>query len=430
MRKIAAILLMIFAGAIGAQAKESSCISCHRSPDWFSDTSAVANYLAGDTHLNFGLGCEDCHGGDPNIGFAEGDPDLAMDPAKGYKPAPDRNGTPEFCARCHSNIEFMKQYNPRLPTDQMALYWTSVHGKQLLEQGDTKAAVCTDCHGAHGILSAADSRSKVHYKNVPRTCADCHSDPVHMAGYKTESGQAIPVDQYEEYIRSVHGKLALEKGDQAAPVCNDCHGSHGATPPNIASVSAACGECHPSNRDFFNTSPHKEPWEALGYRECERCHGNHFIAPATDTLVGINQDALCVQCHDPGTGGYQAAATMRAGIDSLKTAIESTEKLIHLAETKGVEGGEARFDLGSAKDELIRVRAVIHTFDPEQVTEITTAGRKTAEEVRQTAAKALGDLRVRQIGLGVSLILIVLVAVGLWFKIKQVDSRTDFTKHG
>jgi predicted CXXCH cytochrome family protein len=430
MKKITIILFLIFAGATGAQAKESSCISCHRSPDWFSDTTVVANYLAGDTHLNFGIGCEDCHGGDPNVGFAEGDPELAMNPAKGYKPPPDRKGTPEFCARCHSDIEFMKQFNPRLPTDQMALYRTSVHGKQLLEQGDIKAAICTDCHGAHGILSAADSRSKVHYRNVPETCAKCHSDPVYMAGYKTPNGQAIPVDQHEEYIRSVHGKLALEKGDQSAPVCNDCHGSHGATPPNIASVSASCGECHPSNRDFFNASPHKKPWESLGYRECEQCHGNHSITPATDSMVGVGSDALCVQCHDSGTPGFQAAATMRAGIDSLRAAIDSAEALVHLAETKGVEGGKARFDLGAAKDNLVRVRAVIHTFDPEQVTEITTGGIKTAHTVSEMAQESLGDLRVRQIGLGVSLILVLVVAVGLWFKIKQVDKRTDFTAHG
>ena len=427
MRKITVILLTIFTGAVGVQAKDSSCISCHRSPDWFSDTSVVVAYLSGDTHLNFGIGCEDCHGGNPRIGFAEGDPSLAMDPAKGYKPAPDRNGIPAFCARCHSDIEFMKRYNPRLPTDQMALYKTSVHGKQLLERGDPKVAVCTDCHGAHGILSAADSRSKVNYKNVPQTCAKCHSDPVHMAGYKTESGKAIPVDQYEEYVLSVHGKLALEKGDQSAPVCNDCHGSHGATPPNIASVSASCGECHPSNRDFFNGSPHAAPWKDLGYADCEQCHGSHLIAPATDKMVGVDKDALCVQCHDPGTGGYQAAATIRAGIDSLRAAIAGAEEVVHQAETKGVEGGEARFDLGAAKDNLVRVRAVVHTFDPAQVTEITSAGVKTAEAVRLTAEESLGDLRARQIGLGVSLILIIIVAFALWRKIKQVDRRTDFT---
>jgi predicted CXXCH cytochrome family protein len=430
MRRTFAIILIVFLSGVNAHSKDSSCISCHRSNEWVSDSSIVVNFISGDVHFGFGLGCQDCHGGDPSVGFAEGDPELAMNPAKGYKPPPDRKAIAGFCARCHSDIEFMKKYNPRLPTDQYALYKTSVHGKRILEQGDTKVAVCTDCHGAHGILPPSDSRSKVYYQNVPKTCGQCHSDPVHMAGYKASNGQAMPVDQYNEYVRSVHGMLALQKGDQSAPVCNDCHGSHGATPPNIASVSASCGECHASNRDFFNASPHAEPWKELGYSGCEQCHGNHMIAPAADTLLGIGANALCVQCHDPGTGGYAAAVTMRAGIDSLQLAIETAEDVIHRAETKGVEGGDARFDLGSAKDNLVRVRSVVHTFDPAQVLEITSSGVKTAEAVRLRAEESLGDLKIRQIGLGISLVLILFVAFALWRKIKQVDSRTDFTARG
>jgi predicted CXXCH cytochrome family protein len=428
MKKTMLILTILFGATISATAKESSCINCHRSSDWVSDTTIVIAFLAGDIHASRGISCEDCHGGDPNIGFAEGDPDVAMDPAKGYKPPPDKAGIPEFCARCHSDIEFMKKFNPRLPTDQLSLFKTSVHGKLLYGQGDTMVAVCSDCHGAHGILRAADTRSKVYYRNVPNTCKNCHSNAEYMAGYKTEKGQPIPTDQFDDYIRSVHGALALEKGDQSAPVCNDCHGSHGATPPNIASVSASCGECHASNRDFFNGSPHKEPWIELGYAECEQCHGNHFILAATDSLIGIENNALCVQCHDPGTGGYAAAATMRSGIDSLKLAIEQAEAVVHEAETKGVEGGQARFDLGAAKDNMTRVRAVIHTFDPQQVTEVTSSGIATAKSVQETAQAALGDFKIRQIGLGMSVILILIVAAALWLKIRQVDKRTDFTR--
>jgi predicted CXXCH cytochrome family protein len=430
MSKIIVVLVIssLFSGI--SLAKDSSCISCHRSAEWVSDTTIVIAFLADDVHSNWGMGCEDCHGGDPRVGFEEGDPELSMNPAKGYKPSPDDKGVPGFCARCHSDIEYMKRYNPRLPTDQFSLYKTSVHGKRLFEQGDTKAAICTDCHGTHGILPVTDTRSKVHYKNVPNTCKTCHSDAEYMAGYKTENGRPIPTDQFDQYIRSVHGILAIEKGDQSAPVCNDCHGSHGATPPALVSVSASCGECHQSNRDFFNASPHKGPWEELGYEECEQCHGSHYIVTATDSLIGVGDGALCLQCHDSGTNGYLAAAIMRSAIDSLKLVIDEAEKIVLEAETKGVEGGQARFDLGAAKDNLTRVRAVVHTFDPVQVTEITASGMKVAEDVKNTARASLGDLRVRRIGLGFSLLLVIMVALALWRKIKQVDSKTDFTKHG
>ncbi len=424
------IYLIIVFVAIGApDGRGSSCIDCHISPDWVSDTTITADFLSGDIHRNMGLSCEDCHGGDARRGFKEDDPDLAMDPARGYKAPPGRLGIPDFCAGCHSDIEYMKKYNPRLPTDQLKLYKTSVHGKQLYSKKDTNVAVCTDCHGVHGILPSTDSRSMVYHNNVPETCRKCHGSPLLMKKYKYR-GKPIPTDQYEEYAKSVHGIMVLEQGDNSAPSCNNCHGNHGATPPNLASVSAACGECHAYNRDFFNNSPHKEPWEDLDYPECEQCHGNHFIEPATDEMIGVTGDALCLDCHDQGSEGYAAASQMRVSIDSLKAALNTAEEKVGEAEKKGVEGGKARFDLVSAKDNLTRVRALVHTFDPDQIEEITSAGIKAAHDVSQTAEAALGDIKSRQIGLAISLLVVIYVAFVLWGKIKQVDRETDFEVRG
>ncbi len=421
------VAMLITVGA--TDGNSSSCTDCHISSDWVSDTTITADFLAGDIHRNMGLGCEDCHGGDPRRGFKEGDPDLGMNPAKGYKPPPGRGGIPEFCGKCHSDIEYMKMYNPRLPTDQLKLYRTSVHGKQLYGKKDINVAVCTDCHGIHGILPSSDSRSMVYHNNAPETCRKCHGNSLLMKGYKYR-GRPIPTDQYEEYAKSVHGVLVLEKGDNSAPACNNCHGNHGATPPNLASVSAACGECHANNRDFFNNSPHKEPWEDLGYPECEQCHGDHYIGPTSDDMIGVVGDALCLDCHDQDSEGYEAARRMRASIDSLKMALATAEVKVKEAEEKGVEGGQARFDLGSAKDNLTRVRSVVHTFDPDRIEEITSPGIKTAHNVRQTAEAALGDIRVRQIGLALSLLVVIYVAFVLWRKIKRVDSETDFEVRG
>lgn len=409
--------------------KESSCINCHISSEWVSDTTITAAFLAEDIHRNMGLGCEDCHGGDPGIGFEDGDPELAMNPAKGYKAPPGRSRIPEFCGNCHSDVEYMKRYNPRLSTDQLKLYKTSVHGKGLYNRKDTKVAICTDCHGVHGILPSSDSRSGVFHANIPKTCKSCHSDESHMRGYKYR-GKQIPIDQYDEYSMSVHGILVLEKGDNSAPACNDCHGNHGATPPSLASVSAACGECHANNRDFFNGSPHKIPWKEMDLPECEQCHGNHYIQAVTDDLLGVSEDAICLDCHDETSAGYKTAQSMSMSIDSLIYSIAEAENVVEEAERKGVEGGQARFDLGAAKDDLTRVRSVIHTFDQEQVKEITTAGINTAVDVRLMAKGALEDIKIRQIGLAVSLLVIIFVAIMIRLKIKRVDSVTDFEAQG
>ena len=425
MKKLISLFLIILASSLNAYGAESSCIQCHINKDIVPDTTIAAAFLAGDIHRTMGLGCNDCHGGDPTRGFNEGDPTLAMDPAKGYKPPPEKAGIPDFCARCHSDILYMKKFNPTLPTDQFELYKTSVHGQLLLTKSDTKVAVCSDCHHAHGILPASDTRSPVYHGNVPTTCAACHAKPDYMKGYSYK-GKPIPTDQYDEYSRSIHGILVLQKDDKSAPACNNCHGNHGATPPSLSSVSAACGDCHANNRDFFDASPHRDAFKELGYPDCEQCHGNHLILAATDTLLGTGSGALCIQCHDEGSTGFTAAAAIRASIDSLKFAIALAESTLTKAEQKGVEGGQARFDLGPAKDNLIRVRSVQHTADLAQVKEITSPAIKKAEDVQKTALASLGDLKTRRIGLGVSIIMVLFVAYGIWRKIKQVDSETDF----
>ena len=131
-RLIIIISILMFCYSGSTLAGNSSCIDCHLSSDWVADTTITAKFLDGDIHYNAGVGCVDCHGGDHKIGFDEGDPDLAMNPAKGYKDPPSRKRIPEFCADCHSDIEYMKKYDPKLPTDQLKLYKTSVLTEQPL----------------------------------------------------------------------------------------------------------------------------------------------------------------------------------------------------------------------------------------------------------------------------------------------------------
>ena len=63
---------------------------------------------------------------------------------------PARTAVPKLCARCHSDAALMHKFGPQERVDQYAQYLTSVHGKRIAA-GDTAAAVCTDCHGVHGI---------------------------------------------------------------------------------------------------------------------------------------------------------------------------------------------------------------------------------------------------------------------------------------
>ena len=254
-----------------AKAHPSSCVACHAQLE--GTLKGPVDSWGADVHGGAGLGCESCHGGDPAPSLSE-DARAAMDPKRGYRPSPDRLHLAELCGGCHSNALFMKRYNPQMRVDQLTEYRSSVHGT-LNRKGDPDAATCIDCHGTHGIRSVSSPESPAYATNVPATCARCHSDAKKMARY------GIPTNQYEEYRRSIHAGALLERGDTAAPACNDCHGNHGAAPPGVRSVAHVCGQCHGREAGLFEASFKKDLFERMGVGECAVCHDHHGIRHPT-----------------------------------------------------------------------------------------------------------------------------------------------------
>jgi cytochrome c553 len=301
-------------------------------------------------------------------------------------------------------------------TDQLGSYKTSVHG-QRLQKGDTKVAVCTDCHGVHGIRNAKDARSAVYPLNIPQTCGRCHADAEYMKAY------GIPTDQIEQYQTSVHGKALLEKGDQAAPACNDCHGNHGATPPGAPSIAFICGQCHLNNSELFFQSPHRAAFEEAGLPECETCHGNHGIQHPMDEMLGGGDKSICTDCHEPDSKGLVTAVAMRQQIEHLKSQIFLADSLVSKAERAGMEVSEAKFQLNDADDALIKSRTMVHSLSVNRITEVTDSGLKLTEAALQIGRAALAELQFRRKGLAISMVVIFVLALGLYFKIKEVDKK-------
>ena len=61
--------------------------------------------------------------------------------------------------------------------------------------GNKNAAVCTDCHGAHEITTAADPKSPIFKFNVPATCGKCHG-PVEHEFQQSIHGQVFATVRY------------------------------------------------------------------------------------------------------------------------------------------------------------------------------------------------------------------------------------------
>jgi hypothetical protein len=281
-RSVVGSVLLLSAPALAAPAPqpgaepapESSCTVCHA--ELADDAAEYLREWSRDTHREVGLGCEACHGGDPSLDVAD-DAEAAMDPARGFKAAPTRLEVADFCASCHSDAQFMKQYNPQARVDQLMEYRTSVHGRGNAS-GDPVPATCIDCHGIHGIRKVASPNSPVFAANVPATCSTCHADADIMRPYD------LATDQYQLYLGSVHARALLDREDTAAPACNDCHGNHGAAPPGVRSVANVCGQCHGREAKLFRDSFKKEMFDSLDVSECAVCHDNHLVVHPTPEL--------------------------------------------------------------------------------------------------------------------------------------------------
>jgi predicted CXXCH cytochrome family protein len=382
--------------------------------EWEEGEEAPTQEWPYDIHNQAGLTCADCHGGDATLD----DMDEVRD-SKGYRGVPSTAEIPRFCGRCHSDATYMKKYNPALPVDQVAKYVTSRHGV-LLNRGDDKVATCISCHSIHNISPASSPRSSVYPTNLPRVCADCHSD----AGYMAEYG--IPTDQFEKFASSVHGQALLVNEDIGAPACNDCHGNHGAAPPGVENISAVCGLCHAKVASLFSESPHKAAFEENDFPQCETCHSNHDIIKPLDNMVGTGQNSFCIDCHseDDGNSGFETASIISILLDSLVREEQSAIDVIDDAETRGMEVDDERFALKDVHSSLVESRALVHSFNLDEIRPELEKGIALADATRLNGLAVIDNYYFRRKGLGISTIIITLLAIIIWMKIKRIERRS------
>lgn len=410
-RLVAVLALLAFAATVSAQ---DNCIDCHLEleEDFLSEP---ARAMADDVHAKAGFNCASCHGGDPEIEIVNDEYDRAMDPDKGFIGTPDPAAIPSLCGGCHADAAFMHDYDPNVSVDQLAQYATSVHGQRLGE-GATDVAQCSSCHGSHGVLRSTDPRSPVYPTRVSETCGRCHSDPDYMEDYP------IPTDQLDQYRASVHGRALFERGDLGAPTCNSCHGNHGAAPPGVRSVSLICGNCHSIQRELFAESPHKAFFDEIGEPECEVCHGNHEVGPTSDEMLGVEDGSICMDCHSEGETAYTVANTLRGEIESLKEVIEDAREVVDRAGRAGMEVSEAEVTLIDANQALVQSRNLVHAASVERLAEQVNEGRAISARAEEMGLEALVELNYRRRGLAVSVVLILLVVIGLYLKIRQIEA--------
>lgn len=151
--------------------EKNSCVKCHLDNEG-NDAKGPAHLWPSSIHHENGIGCANCHGGDPTAD----DPMDAMNPDKGFVGAPQPNDVPDFCGKCHSAVR---------DNYKQSLHWTTTK---------TEKPVCTTCHTAHAQQRASlDLISET-------LCTKCHS---------FERAQKIKnlMKEKEDRIEGIHDEI-------------------------------------------------------------------------------------------------------------------------------------------------------------------------------------------------------------------------------
>ena len=148
-----------------------------------------------------------------------------------------RLNIPNACGKCH--------------TKQREAYATSVHGKEVLQNKNPAAAICSDCHTTHDVDSPKMDSIRL---GIVKNCGNCHQE------------------QLKTYTHTYHGQVNT-LGFAYTAKCFDCHGSHG-----IQRVSDPASMVHPDRRlqtcqtchknataGFVSFQPHGNPHDRARY---------------------------------------------------------------------------------------------------------------------------------------------------------------------
>ena len=252
--------------------KPVNCATCHEQQvKEYSGTVHGKSRKGGNT---VAATCTDCHGTHDIL--------RTKDPASRTSHA----NVEATCSRCHGDEATMVK--GRLPNGNIASkFHDSIHGKALQGAAQSSAPTCTNCHGAHSILSKNEEGSRTHRARVLDTCGACH---------KAERAA---------YAKGMHGKLQQE-GMLGAPECADCHSAHAIEqhekPTFQTGVINQCGNCHSEYLSTYRDTFHGQV-TALGYAQmatCASCHGAHEVLPASNPASKVskqNRLATCQKCH-------------------------------------------------------------------------------------------------------------------------------------
>lgn len=315
-------------GGLSEEAK--ACLSCHAKPGnifTFENNEYVEAFVDParfKSSAHSFLPCSDCH-----TDFGKN-----RHPKRTFRNKQQyQTKAAQSCRRCHSDQQLKNN---------------RVHATLVEQEQRGNAIICTNCHGSHAIRNVTKSAA---YANEEAYCINCHGHSVTLA---FRNGEVLPATINRSTLQSsVHGNLAcsdchygfsseehpkrnfasrrdytlassqncrrchfdkytktmesihytmLSKGRLEAPVCTDCHGSHGIahTGKERSLIARRCQRCHSEIYHTYAKSVHGSALFNENNQDvpvCADCHTAHTIEDPSTLNYRERIPEICSNCH-------------------------------------------------------------------------------------------------------------------------------------
>lgn len=328
-------LLLSMSGSAGAAAAPSpdearACLSCHAKRGLtvtFQNNESVEAYVDPDTlkaSVHNSLTCSHCH------------PDFSAEkhPLRTFRSKTHfQTRSALVCRRCHADSQIKS---------------SSIHAALLGSEKSGSATVCTNCHGSHAVRPVTKTKR---YSSEEKYCLTCHGYSVTMTfrngetlsatinmsalqgsvhnklscsdchyGFSpdehpkrkfasrrdytlasSENCRRCHFDKYTKTMESIHYTM-LSQGDLAAPVCIDCHGSHGTASigKERSLIAKRCQRCHVEIYATYAKSVHGNALFNENNQDvpvCADCHTAHTIEDPRTLNYRERVPEKCSNCH-------------------------------------------------------------------------------------------------------------------------------------
>jgi hypothetical protein len=181
--------------AASAQAQTSRCADCHianqqsAAPAWSGFALRHLQDWDFSPHSRNGVGCEKCHGGNPNT-FEKFQAHRNMLPTSSPASPANRVNLPRTCGTCH--------------TGPFVAFQKSQHYK-LLQAGDARGPTCSTCHGEVGANLLAPSA-------LATQCNKCHGPgQVEERAGRADEARLLMTDVAEVRARLTEARAIIRR---------------------------------------------------------------------------------------------------------------------------------------------------------------------------------------------------------------------------